>query len=602
MVSPVCALSGSEIQAGLDANAGGTYTLPAGNHKISVQLIVPEGTTFQGETSDSGELLSSLILGSNFCLDIQEPIVRLNSGSTVAYINFDGNSHNRDAVPFWKGHNGKGASKKWGQGYDNFIGCTNVENVRVHHCNFYNNLGDSFRIFTSKNIEFDHNTASKGGHDVFFAVRSEGVRVHDNYIQPRINSAIRLMDVSHARVYSNIIKYVPQYDGIPYDAGPSLQFQNDKGPMTDVEICDNIVVDSKGPGTWLVGKKEGGQEIWMHHNVFINSGSNHGIFWVGGIIASGYDGALIENNVFDGSYLGAINFYAVNSAWAKKATAELKANILCNAVPGTYNGKGGYGVYNTISAQKVISSQNCFWDNAGGDISGTVTSTENIFENPKKVETPSGFTWENGEWTCPDVIPSEMGAIEGVYDNIEPITQEEIDSFEFDNIFDIMSMDFVSQASENDTVILPVGTPKSPSTSSWTVEQHESKGKPYTLVYGPTEGLSEVQFKVGDDETTHTLMLGEKQGNSIIFNNASKWDGEIPHSGDALFLDGVIEPEDVEIVCVAPTSEFSPSKEVKMYDETPMNLFDPFLFVVVALLAPWILLGYFVLTRYFNLR
>ena len=40
------------INQGLQANAGGVYTLPAGTYTISDQIIVPEGTTFQGEVSD----------------------------------------------------------------------------------------------------------------------------------------------------------------------------------------------------------------------------------------------------------------------------------------------------------------------------------------------------------------------------------------------------------------------------------------------------------------------------------------------------------------------------------------------------------------------
>ena len=48
------------INTELQANTGGVYTLPAGTYTISNQIIVPEGTTIQGEVSESGEWLSTI--------------------------------------------------------------------------------------------------------------------------------------------------------------------------------------------------------------------------------------------------------------------------------------------------------------------------------------------------------------------------------------------------------------------------------------------------------------------------------------------------------------------------------------------------------------
>ena len=140
----------------------------------------------------------------------------------------------------------------------------------------------------------------------------------------------------------------------------------------------------------LVGKTSGNEELWLHHNLFMNSGKNHGISWVGGIIASGYDSAKIDHNVFDDSYLGAVNFIAVSSSWATKATTTLDSNILTNAIPGTNSGKGGYGVLNEIGAQTVTSSQNCYYNNVAGNTNGCSVSSSDIFNDPKKTATPSG--------------------------------------------------------------------------------------------------------------------------------------------------------------------------------------------------------------------
>jgi hypothetical protein len=250
------------------------------------------------------------------------------------------------------------------------------------------------------------------------------------------------MDVNHARIYSNTIQYVPEYDGIRYDAGPSLQIQHDIGMMSDIEVCDNIFYDSRGPGLWLVGKTSGNEELWLHHNVFYRSGSNPCIYWIGGIIASGYTNAKIENNVFDGSHLGAIVYYAVNSEWATSAYNELNANVLMDSVAGTYNNTGGYGVLNQIREQKITSSKNCFYHDQAGDTKGWYTSSSDFSINPRTAATPSGWTWNGTKWTYPGIKPSEMGKIRDVrsiYATLGSITKEDIEEFEFSNYFGILN-------------------------------------------------------------------------------------------------------------------------------------------------------------------
>jgi YVTN family beta-propeller protein len=423
------------INEELKKNTGGKYTIPAGKYTVSGQIKIPENTVLQGTISESGKLLSTIYIADNYPSIEQEPIIKGLSGCKILYVDFNGNSEHQGKVPTKN-------EKKWGQGHENFIGFNSENDIEVAYCNFYNNLGDGLRGVNSKNIHFHHNTASKGGHDVFFAIRSEGVRVHDNYIQPRINSAIRLMDVNHARIYSNTIQYVPEYDGIRYDAGPSLQIQHDIGMMSDIEVCDNIFYDSRGPGLWLVGKTSGNEELWLHHNVFYRSGSNPCIYWIGGIIASGYTNAKIENNVFDGSHLGAIVYYAVNSEWATSAYNELNANVLMDSVAGTYNNTGGYGVLNQIREQKITSSKNCFYHDQAGDTKGWYTSSSDFSINPRTAATPSGWTWNGTKWTYPGIKPSEMGKIRDVrsiYATLGSITKEDIEEFEFSNYFGILN-------------------------------------------------------------------------------------------------------------------------------------------------------------------
>jgi hypothetical protein len=153
----------------------------------------------------------------------------------------------------------------------------------------------------------------------------------------------------------------------------------------------------------------------------------------------------------------------------------------------------------------------------------------------------------------------------------------------FDSIFDIFSMDFTTQAGNNDTVILPEGVKEIPSEAIGTITQYEQGNLSYTLVSVPTVGLSEVRYEVNGKEAVHTLMLGEKQGSKIVFSNCSIWSGDFDRIGDSLYLEGVVEPEDIEVTCVSPVNEFKPILEVEQV-ETPNRFFHPilkFVFMVI---------------------
>lgn len=441
-------MTARELNSALQANAGGIYTIPAGLHVIDETIIVPKGTTLQGTRGQNGETLTILKLADNLPWEPFKPMIEASSNTKFFYLNFDGNSMNQARAQTKNG-------KNWGQGTDNIIKFAYGNGLEVAYCNFYNNLGDGVRATNSENIRIHHNSAWKGGHDVFFIIRSEGAWIWDNNIQPRVNSGIRLMDAKHVRIYNNYIKFVESYDGISYDAGPSLQIQQDLGEMNDIEICGNVIINSCGPGLWLVGKSGNSEELWLHDNVFEGSGLNNGISWVGGIIASGYDGALIEKNVFDGSYRAGICFYAVSSAWATSATATVKDNIITNSRQSNHGGEGGYGIENTIGSQTVNCVSNVYWNNAAVNHKGSITCSGCIEADPKTTQMTSGFVWTGSEWQGPQVNPKKMGEIpvgpdgNNSYSNLEPITDEEIHAF--DDIFDILDVQMLDKAIDSNT-------------------------------------------------------------------------------------------------------------------------------------------------------
>ena len=574
--SPVFAGDESEIVR-LCENGNKIVELEAKTYLISNSFELPSDIELRGQEGTIFKFADECGIPQNVPMISGKNLKNI----TITGIQFEGNQdHQTYALKYSNpNHPEQSGKKAYGNQVGTFIYFINCQNIKVTECAFNDNLGDGLRLSGCTNIEFAYNTGQMGGHDAFFALRSSGIRVHHNNIKTLVNSACRLLDVNHARVYNNVISW----EG-PRDAGPAIQIQHDTGIMEDIEVCGNVIWSSCCPGLWLVGKSSGNEELWLHHNLFMNCGDNR-ISWVGGIIASGYDNAKIENNVFDSCYRGSVVFFAVNSAWATEADAELTANIFTNARPSQLTGKGGFGVENTISKQDVASSQNCYYNNKGGNVYGCSLSNSDIFVNPKEVGTPSGWTWNGKEWSCPDVVPSEMN----VPGDFTPLTDKEIEeadqsATEFDNIFDIFQMDFVEQAGQNDTIILPNGMNTSSSEATGTIEQY-NYSNPYTLVNVPSNGLTSVEVSVDGINGIHTLMIGEKQGGSVIYTSCSLWEGEIKHSGDSFYLDGIVNPDKIEITCNTPKGSFKPSMDIEVI-EPNKGLFKPifkYAFVIILI-------------------
>lgn len=438
------AQAGSEGEIEDLCAGGGVVQLDGKTYIISESFELPSNLELIGTDG------TVLIFADNCRIPQNVPMISIKNQKniTIRNIRFEGNQKAQTyalSIPN-PNHPEQTGKKAWGNQVNTFIYAINSEGITVTNCAFNDNLGDGLRVSGCKNIEFAYNTGEMGGHDTFFALRSEGIRVHHNEIHTLVNSAIRCLSVSHVRIFNNFIDWKG-----PRDAGPGLQIQNDGTVMTDIEVCNNVIVSSWGPGLWLVDKTGGNSEIWLHHNLFLYCGGNHGIWWVSGIISSGYDNALIENNVFDGCYQAGITYFAVNNGWATEATATLNANIFTESVPGKRDGSGGYGVQNKISKQSVISKNNCYWNNKAGDVSGCSVSDSDLFIDPKTHETPSGWWWTGSEWQCEEVKPSEMGDIEGLYNGMEPMTEEEIEEFEFNSIFDVLEMKFTDSGRTDQT-------------------------------------------------------------------------------------------------------------------------------------------------------
>jgi PKD repeat protein len=296
---------------------------------------------------------------------------------------------------------------KLGQGYYILIFFSHCNNVTVRNIYMHDGMGDGLRLNHCKNVRFYNNTVYKLGHEGMFAVnKCENLEAWNNHITCRTNGGLRTWNSNNVKFHDNVIDSFYHWDaggpGIQIEKGPGLF--DPTGVVNDVEIFNNVIHNTYGPGIWLISygnvtyPKEEAQNVHIHHNIFYSTGTNPSINWVGGIVASGFYDTLIENNVFDGVYHAAItNMYPLVSAGVNPSndlspkgngyTTIVRNNIIVNTRKRSKDPGGtGYGVINYYPKKSsFVLENNCLYNNVGGNYKNCASATD-IYANPLFVD------------------------------------------------------------------------------------------------------------------------------------------------------------------------------------------------------------------------
>lgn len=252
--------------------------------------------------------------------------------------------------------------------------CTNVT---INDMYMHDNNTDAVRILylkkpdtTVANIKFFNNRVERSGHEALYLQNMHGVEIYNNYVITRTNSAFRLASADHAKIYNNVIT------AVDYSGGPGIEIQG-KGSahkFSDVEIYNNLIYETYGPGIWIFNTgamhdKANTTGLYIHNNTFRDCGTNKTIDWVGGIVLTGFDNTRIENNIFDGCYGTAVAYRVIRAGFEPPSgmifTTILRNNIITNTRPHVLAGNG-IGVANVYRGNTFILENNVFFNNPGG--------------------------------------------------------------------------------------------------------------------------------------------------------------------------------------------------------------------------------------------
>ena len=287
----------------------------------------------------------------------------------------------------------------------------------------YDGMGDGLRLNQCKNVQLYNNTIYKLGHDGMFAIMCENVEAWGNKITCRTNSALRIWNSNEVKLHNNLIDSFYHWSA----GGPGIQIEKSSEIMDNIEVYDNTIHNTYGPGIWFFNHdtclttKDQGRNIHIHHNVIYNTGTNPNpmIKWVGGIVGSGFHDTVIENNLFDGVYNAAILITNPNDFSCDYSPKEVYRTIVINNIivdtqkRAKEPGGTGYAVINDLpKTHTIILENNCLYNNSGGNYinanSITDISTDPLFADQKNhdyhLKSEAG-RWAGSCWVS-DIISS----------------------------------------------------------------------------------------------------------------------------------------------------------------------------------------------------
>ncbi|PAV12143.1 hypothetical protein ASJ81_00295 [Methanosarcina spelaei] len=348
---------------------------------ISDSILIGNNTTLEGDTT------AVVKLEDNANWPVSKPMITQMDSTGVYGVTIKGFEIN--------GNHDKNEDKKKGQGYYNMIKFLDAENVDAHGMYMHDGHGDGLRVERGSNIKFYNNRVYKLGHDGLFAIDCLNVEAWNNRITCRTNSGLRVWNSNHVKFHDNVIDSFYHWSA----GGSGIQIEKTTGIVNDVEVYNNTIYHTYGPGIWLIGygeayPKEEAQNVHIYKNTLYNTGTNPSINWVGGIVTSGFYDTLIERNIFDGVYHAAIIQMYPPSSEDRDSSVDLspqgtgystivRNNIIIDTQKRKKDPEGtGYAVINYLpETHSFVLENNCLYNNKGGNYKNA-SSTTDISANP----------------------------------------------------------------------------------------------------------------------------------------------------------------------------------------------------------------------------
>ncbi len=264
--------------------------------------------------------------------------------------------------------------KPWGHGYHNFftlgdlhkVSCSNSLNCEFYNLSFEDNLGDGIRVEGGTNISVHDITGKRGGHDIICYNAVLGGEVYNLKADLAVNAGVRTRSAKNIKIHECVLN---GGTGMAYSPGMQIQSTATNWVSSGIEIYNNYIHDTWGPGIQMVGNVPNNETVSIHNNLFVSCGAMPAANKLPNVGAIVYDGfpVDIEYNTVAGCYgFGfAAADYDILSTYP--ATATIKRNIVVGTKKALYPGTGsGAAIANLLGSRYIFT---CLENDIYGNIS-----------------------------------------------------------------------------------------------------------------------------------------------------------------------------------------------------------------------------------------
>jgi hypothetical protein len=258
-----------------------------------------------------------------------------------------------------------------GYGNGNQIGIGNIQNPNYENskdCSFYRlelgySEGDGIRVEGGRNIKIHDIKSSLGGHDVVCLAAVDGGEVYNLDAKMRSNAAIRTRSAKNIKIHDCSITGT----SLAYSPGIEIQSTAVNWTSSNIEIYNNHICDTYGPGVQVASNVPGNGPIKIHHNVIENCGlmpAENNLPVVGGIVIDGFPVEVYNNNILD-CYGYSVVFGAYDVLSTYRNTSKVYRNIILRTQLANTRGiYTGTGIANLTGSRNTIQvSENCQYGN-----------------------------------------------------------------------------------------------------------------------------------------------------------------------------------------------------------------------------------------------
>jgi len=563
-------------------SGGGKVYLNAGTYTIDNTIVIWSNTILTG-SPDAVILVSpsssQWFTGSTGIISCKEPVKNVeisgfqingNLGALPAsYANTPG--HNKDAERCIILHGNSGDY---------------ADNIKIHDMKLYDSFSDGAYIYYAKNVQFYNNFVSNTQHEgVFFSVVIGG-EIHNNQIAGITSDCARLDNCIDCRVYDNIFfsydgdntngAYKHGENGLQVgNAGSSHGYDASNKPTvtTNIEIFNNTFANN-GLQAIMLGSGSG-NNVFVHDNKFIGKAEleTMGIPVVvmsGNVSYTNPPTKEMSEKIF-GSIFDILNQTFTDSGVTNQTTDDIHYTVQKTDSGMISGGIKIIGFRNIIS----IDDQSYVPDN-----NSTIVKYEavkslslNFFGTGiEKMDKKVDVKMKNGTSNATLTVTTRYYTF-----STNHITGNKRTNYK------------TTTATFTDSAPSP-NVLQRPAEIKGIVHQYPT----FFKCSVPPSGLVKVQYEYDGSSSEHVYMIGERQTdkNGVEYTNFSSvnyWKGELYHSGEMLYVNGVFDPEKLTVKAYTPYETLNVEKVDLIKYEAPDKIVADWFFPSIGVM---ILLGF----------